>query len=97
MDSPSLSVRLLLLLMHDVHCIFIGPSVGLCNAGGTIVHVLNDIVSRGGNVNNMIVVCVVACPPALKQLSEKFVGKLKCKVTCPDWRCTDSKFVCVQG
>lgn len=42
--------------------------------GGTIVHVLNDIVSRGGNVNNMIVVCVVACPPALKQLSEKFVG-----------------------
>ena len=57
--------------------IFAKANLQCVNAGGTIVHVLNDIVSRGGNVNNMIVVCVVACPPALKQLSEKFVGKLR--------------------
>jgi len=44
-------------------------------AGGTIINVLEDIVSRGGDPSNIIVVCVVACPPALKKLSEKFVGK----------------------
>lgn len=42
--------------------------------GGTVVSVVEDIISRGGDPSNMIVVCVVACPPALKQLSEKFVG-----------------------
>ncbi len=43
-------------------------------AGGTMVSVLEDIVSRGGDPSNIIVVCVVAAPPALKKLSEKFVG-----------------------
>ncbi|DBA87470.1 TPA: hypothetical protein ACH3X1_004509 [Trebouxia sp. C0004] len=42
--------------------------------GGTMVSVLEDIVSRGGDPSNIIVVCVVAAPPALKKLSEKFVG-----------------------
>ena len=40
-----------------------------------MVNVLDDIISRGGDPSNIIVVCVVACPPALKKLSEKFVGK----------------------
>ncbi len=43
-------------------------------AGGTMVSVLEDIVSRGADPSNIIVVCVVAAPPALKKLSEKFVG-----------------------
>ena len=47
-----------------------------CFSGGTVVNVLDDIISRGGDPSNIIVVCVVACPPALKKLSEKFVGKL---------------------
>ncbi len=40
-----------------------------------MVSVLEDIVSRGGDPSNIIVVCVVAAPPALKKLSEKFVGQ----------------------
>ena len=47
----------------------------LLYAGGTMVNVLEDIVSRGGDPSNIIVVCVVAAPPALKKLSEKFVGE----------------------
>ena len=43
-------------------------------AGGTIVHVLDDIVARGADASQIIVVCVVAAPPALKKLSEKYLG-----------------------
>lgn len=40
------------------------------------MNVLEDIVSRGGDQSNITVVCVVACPPALKKLSERFPGML---------------------
>lgn len=43
-------------------------------AGGTVVNVLEDIISRGGDPSKITIVCVVACPPALKKLSEKFPG-----------------------
>lgn len=42
--------------------------------GGTIVQVLEDIVSRGASPSNIRVVSVVAAPPALKKLSEKYPG-----------------------
>ena len=45
-------------------------------AGGTVMNVLEDIVSRGGDQSNITIVCVVACPPALKKLSERFPGML---------------------
>lgn len=40
------------------------------------MNVLEDIVSRGGDQSNITIVCVVACPPALKKLSERFPGML---------------------
>lgn len=43
-------------------------------AGGTICQVLEDIVSRGGNPENVRVISVVCAPPALKKLSEGFPG-----------------------
>ena len=46
----------------------------LSGAGGTVVNVLDDIVSRGADQSKITIVCVVACPPALKKLSEKFPG-----------------------
>ena len=46
----------------------------LSAAGGTVVNVLDDIVSRGADQSKITVVCVVACPPALQKLSEKFPG-----------------------
>ena len=46
----------------------------LSAAGGTVVNVLDDIVSRGADQSKITIVCVVACPPALKKLSEKFPG-----------------------
>ena len=55
--------------------LLIDDTLVACIAGGTVVNVVEDIISRGGDPSNMIVVCVVACPPALKQLSEKFVGE----------------------
>ena len=55
--------------------LLIDDTLVACIAGGTVVSVVEDIISRGGDPSNMIVVCVVACPPALKQLSEKFVGE----------------------
>jgi hypothetical protein len=36
--------------------------------------VIDDIVSRGAKAANIIVVCVVAAPPALLKLSEKYKG-----------------------
>lgn len=38
------------------------------------MNVLDDIVSRGADQSKITIVCVVACPPALKKLSEKFPG-----------------------
>lgn len=38
------------------------------------MHVLDDIVARGADASQIIVVCVVAAPPALKKLSEKYLG-----------------------
>lgn len=53
----------------------------LCAAGGTVVNVLDDIISRGADQSKITIVCVVACPPALKNLSERFPGKLKLRHT----------------
>ena len=39
------------------------------------VHVLDDIVARGGNPELIRVLCITVAPPALKQLSEKYPGK----------------------
>eukprot|EP00891_Asterochloris_glomerata_P007144 jgi/Astpho2/7144/Aster-01470 len=41
--------------------------------GGTVLQVLEDIVARGGQPQNIIVISVVAAPPALQKLS-KFSG-----------------------
>jgi uracil phosphoribosyltransferase len=40
--------------------------------------VLADLVARGADASNIRVVAVVAAPPALKQLSEKYPGALCC-------------------
>ena len=48
-----------------------------------MVNVLEDIVSRGADQSKITVVCVVACPPALQKLSEKFPGKLSCIHAAP--------------
>ncbi|KAG2498650.1 hypothetical protein HYH03_003396 [Edaphochlamys debaryana] len=42
--------------------------------GGTIVQVIEDIVSRGGKAENIRVVAVVVAPPALKKLADRFPG-----------------------
>ena len=42
--------------------------------GGTMLQVLADIVARGADTSNIRVVAVVAAPPALKQLSERYPG-----------------------
>ncbi|KAG2429517.1 hypothetical protein HXX76_010752 [Chlamydomonas incerta] len=42
--------------------------------GGTIVQVIEDIVSRGARAENIRVVAVVVAPPALKKLADKFPG-----------------------
>ncbi|GFR45156.1 hypothetical protein Agub_g6539 [Astrephomene gubernaculifera] len=42
--------------------------------GGTVVQVIEDIVSRGGRPENIRVVAVVVAPPALKKLADKFPG-----------------------
>ena len=43
-------------------------------AGGTIAKVVDDLVQRGASPTFIRVVAVVAAPPALKLLSEKFPG-----------------------
>lgn len=43
-------------------------------AGGTIGLVLDEIVRRGASVNMIRIVGIVAAPPALKMLSEKYPG-----------------------
>ena len=43
-------------------------------AGGTIAKVVDDLVQRGASPAFIRVVAVVAAPPALKLLSEKFPG-----------------------
>ena len=42
--------------------------------GGTIVAAIEECISRGAEISNIRVVAVVACPPALSTLSEKFPG-----------------------
>lgn len=42
--------------------------------GGTVVNVLDDIIARGADASQIVVVCIVAAPPALKKLSEKYLG-----------------------
>lgn len=44
-------------------------------AGGTVVNVLDDIIARGADASQIVVVCIVAAPPALKKLSEKYLGE----------------------
>ena len=55
----------------------------LCTAGGTIAKVVDDLVQRGASPAFIRVVAVVAAPPALKLLSEKFPG-----APCVGCRCT---------
>lgn len=47
--------------------------------GGTIVQVVDDIVSRGASDANIRIVAAVVAPPALKALGERFP---KLKVYC---------------
>jgi|TARA_B110000003_G_scaffold274484_1_gene314569 uracil phosphoribosyltransferase len=42
--------------------------------GGTIVAAVEEIVSRGASPSNIRIICVVASPPALTQLSERYPG-----------------------
>ena len=42
--------------------------------GGTMEKAINECIARGAKVGNIRVVSVVACPPALTVLSEKFPG-----------------------
>ncbi|GAX84258.1 hypothetical protein CEUSTIGMA_g11681.t1 [Chlamydomonas eustigma] len=42
--------------------------------GGTIVQVIDDLVSRGAQPSNIRIACVVAAPPAMVKLSEKYKG-----------------------
>jgi len=42
--------------------------------GGTIVQVIDDIVSRGAQPSNIRIACIVAAPPAMVKLSEKYKG-----------------------
>jgi len=35
---------------------------------------IDELISRGADVKMMRVVCVVACPPALTKLSERYKG-----------------------
>ncbi|CAD7695207.1 unnamed protein product [Ostreobium quekettii] len=42
--------------------------------GGTMMSVLENITSRGAQAKNIRVISVVAAPPALKKISEKFPG-----------------------
>lgn len=42
--------------------------------GGTMEKAIDECVARGAKVSNIRVVCVVACPPALSLLSNKFPG-----------------------
>lgn len=44
--------------------------------GGTIVQVVEDIISRGASEDNVRVVTAVCAPPALQALGERF-GKLR--------------------
>ncbi len=51
----------------------LSPLLFCPSAGGTVLQVLEDIVARGGQPQNIIVISVVAAPPALQKLS-KFSG-----------------------
>lgn len=42
--------------------------------GGTIVAAIDELISRGASSKNIRIVCVVASPPALTALSERFPG-----------------------
>eukprot|EP00798_Chlamydomonas_sp_ICE-L_P020665 gene20665-27454_t len=42
--------------------------------GGTMLKVIEDIVSRGASPEKIKVVCVVCAPPALVKMSEKYPG-----------------------
>ena len=42
--------------------------------GGTIGMVLDEVIRRGGDVRLTRVVGIVAAPPALKKLSERYPG-----------------------
>ena len=42
--------------------------------GGTMEKAIDECVARGAKVSNIRVVCVVACPPSLSVLSDKYPG-----------------------
>ncbi len=52
----------------------VARGLGAARAGGTIAKVVDDLVARGASPAFIRVVAVVAAPPALKLLSEKFPG-----------------------
>lgn len=61
--------------------VFVHPSLGNLwfdglygLAGGTVMAVLEDISRRGAQPQNIRVIAIVAAPPALKQMSEKYPG-----------------------
>lgn len=43
-------------------------------AGGSMLAVMEELVSRGASPSNIRIVAVLAAPPALKALSEKYPG-----------------------
>jgi hypothetical protein len=49
------------------------------DAGGTITAVLDDIIARGAVASNIRVIAVVAAPPALKRLADKYPGAFLCR------------------
>ena len=66
----------------DIACIATGgfvlnmtSDIACIATGGTVVSVLDDIIARGADPSQIVVVCIVAAPPALKKLSEKYLGK----------------------
>lgn len=60
--------------------------------GGTIMHVLQDIVSRGASPSMIRVLAITVAPPALKQLSEKYPG-LHVYTACIDAELNDQGYI----
>ena len=42
--------------------------------GGTLIQAIEECIKRGAKNSNIRVACVVAAPPALTKLSEKYTG-----------------------
>lgn len=60
--------------------------------GGTMVQVIDDIVSRGARPDNIRIVCALCAPPAMVKLSERFKG-LKVYTAIIDPEVSDKGFI----